>query len=402
MFCLIMRVLIKKCDVLISIITLYLPPLSLKIKVCHLSSVHYAMDTRIFYKMCQALKENYEVALIANHPKEEFVNGVKIVPFQPFKKRNIRVLLSWLLMFFKAIKQRASIYHFHDPELIPCGILLSMFGKKVIYDVHENIAEDIFDKPWIRNQKMAYRIFNFFEKRAVKRFHLILAEKSYQKRYELLNANFSVVLNYCDIEFFKKFEKKDFKQQLNLFYIGIVLENRGILEIIESVKQLKEKGMHVNFHVVGELYSDLSAKIKHLDYYDDIKGQLHFYGRKRLEEGYALAEKMDIGMCIIWPMKNSMESYPTKLFEYMAVGLPIITSSFPLYKEVVEGNGCGLCVSPRDSKKITEAIETIHRDVLKTEQMSENGKLAVKKHYDWESQKRVLVRVYKDIEEKIK
>lgn len=371
-------------------------------KVCHLSSVHYAMDTRIFYKMCQALKEDYEVTLIAHHPQKETVNGVHIIPFKVFRNRNVRVLFSWLLMFRLAIKQKAQIYHFHDPELIPCGILLSMLGKKVIYDVHENIAEDIFDKPWIRNQKMAYKIFNFFEKRAVKIFHVILAEKSYQKRYELLKANYSVVLNYCDINFFDKFQKKEFKQQLNLFYIGIVLENRGILEIIESVKQLKTKGMNVHFHVVGELYSDLSVKIKQLDYYEDIKEQLHFYGRKRLEEGYALVEKMDIGMCIIWPMKNSMESYPTKLFEYMAVGLPIITSSFPLYKEVVEGNGCGLCVSPRDSKEIAEAIETIHRDVLKTEQMSENGKRAVKKHYDWESQKRVLIGVYKEIEEKIK
>ena len=131
-------------------------------KVCHLSSVHYAMDTRIFYKMCQALKEDYEVTLIAHHPQKETVNGVHIIPFKVFRNRNVRVLFSWLLMFRLAIKQKAQIYHFHDPELIPCGILLSMLGKKVIYDVHENIAEDIFDKPWIRNQKMAFKIFNFF------------------------------------------------------------------------------------------------------------------------------------------------------------------------------------------------------------------------------------------------
>lgn len=358
------------------------------------------MDTRIFYKMCQALKEDYEVTLIARHPQNETVNGVNVIPFKVFKNRNIRVLFSWLLMFRLAIKQKAKIYHFHDPELIPCGLLLSMMGKKVIYDVHENIAEDIFDKPWIKNQKLAYLIFHFFEKWAVKRFHVILAEKSYQKRYELLKANYSVVLNYCDVDFFKTFEKKELKHQLNIFYIGIVLENRGILQIIEAIKLLKEKNLMVHFHVIGELYTDLSAKIKQLEYYQDIKAQLHFYGRKRLEEGYALVDKMDIGMCIIWPMKNSMESYPTKLFEYMAVGLPIITSSFPLYKEVVEGNQCGLCVSPKDSKEISEAIETIHRDVLKTEQMSENGKRAVKKHYNWNTQKQVLIRVYKDLLEK--
>lgn len=367
------------------------------IKICHLSSVHFALDTRIFYRMCQSLAKTYQVTLIAVHPQEENIRGINIIPFKRFHNRRYRLLFSWFLMLFKALKVNAKVYHLHDPELIPCGIILRMLGKKVILDIHENIAEDIFDKPWIRNQRLAYNIFNFFEKIACKFFIIILAEKSYEKRYLKLGARFQTIQNFCDIEFFQSFAKTEYKNGLNLYYIGIILENRGILQIAQSIKLLRDEGYIANFHCVGELYSDLESKLKHLEYYDEISAQLHFYGRLPLEEGYKLVENMDIGMCIIWPMNNSRESYPTKLFEYMSCGLPIITSNFTLYKETIEGNNCGICVDPLDANEIKKAILTIHRDVKNSELMAKNGKIAVEKKYDWKSQISILSKVYEDI-----
>lgn len=376
--------------------------LTKKTKICHLSSVHYAIDTRIFYKMCQTLSKAYDVTLIANHSQKEIIDGIQIIPSKVFSNRKYRVFFSWYWMFFKAIKVNAKLYHFHDPELIPCGLLLKILGKKVIYDIHENIAEDIFDKPWIKNPKLAYRIFNAFEKLAVKHFFIILAENSYQNRYIQLNANYQVVLNYCDVDFFKNYTSTPSKETINLFYIGILLENRGILQIIEAMILLINKGIKIKFHIVGELYSDLRKKISGLEDYQHIKEHLVFYDRRPLDQGYELASKMNIGMCIIWPMKNSMESYPTKLFEYMAVGLPIITSNFPLYKKVVEQNGCGICVNPMSAIEISEAIEELINNVSKSEQMAKNGKKTVLEQYNWETQKPILTKVYAQLLKKEK
>ena len=300
-------------------------------------------------------------------------------------------------MLFKALKVNARIYHLHDPELIPCGIFLKFLGKKVILDIHENIAEDIFDKPWIKRQKLAYRIFHFFERIACNKFYIILAENSYEKRYAKLAKRYAIVLNYCDIEFFKPYEKQKYQNGLQLYYIGIVLENRGILQIAEAIHLLHQEGYKADFHCVGELYSDLERKIKSLPYYDEISESLHFHGRKTLEDGYALAKDMDIGLCIIWPMKNSIESYPTKLFEYMSVGLPIITSDFPLYRSAVENNSCGICIDPMNPVELKNAILRIHTDVEKSELMVKSGKEAVKKHYDWNSQEPILTGVYGDL-----
>lgn len=350
--------------------------------------------------MCRTLSKPYMVSLIAVHDAEENIDNVRIIPFKRYHNRKFRIAFGWLIMLIKAVRVQAKIYHLHDPELIPCGLILRwLFRKKVILDIHENIAEDIFDKPWIKNQKFAFKLFTLFEKLACKSFHIILAEKSYENRYKNLTKNYTVVLNYCDLEFFYPLRKQQYKHQLNLFYIGIVLENRGILQIAETLNLLIQAGYDAHFHCVGELYSDLDKKLHALSYFSDIQNNMHFHGRMKLEDGYALAEHMDIGLCIIWPMKNSVESYPTKLFEYMAVGLPIITSDFPLYRTTVEGNHCGLCVDPFDTKKLKTAILEIHKDVKKSELMVENGKKAVREKYSWDSQVPLLMRVYKGLYE---
>jgi glycosyltransferase involved in cell wall biosynthesis len=364
-----------------------------KTKICHLSSVHYALDTRIFYRFCLSLSNEYDVSLIAVHPKREIKNGIKIIPFRRYKNKLMRVAITWLVMFFKAIRVNAKIYQFHDPELIPCAILLRLCGKKVIFDIHENVAEDIFDKPWIKSKKILFSFFLFFEKIAVKMFYIFLAENSYANRYQKLGANYSVVLNYYNAPFFNAFANNNNRRTNRIFYIGILLESRGLIEIARAIWQLKQKNIIVEFDIVGELFTDLATKINALPFYNEISDQLHFHGRLPLEEGYEISRNAAIGMCIIYPMKNSIGSYPTKMFEYMAIGLPQIISNFPLYRSVVESHQCGISVDPLNVTEISTAIETLLTDEMKANEMALNGKKYAHL-YTWDSQFEIVKAVY--------
>ncbi len=354
----------------------------MKKRVCHLSSVHVATDTRIFYRYCKHLTENYAVTLIAVHPKEEIIQGIQIIPFRRFKNKLLRVFLTWFLMFFKAVRQRANLYHLHDPELIPCGLLLRLMGKKVVLDIHENVAEDIFDKPWIPAKKVLYTCFHFFEKRAVKRMPVILAERSYEARYQKMGADYTTILNYVDLPFFKPFSENVNRTSNRIFYMGILLESRGLQQIAEALYILKKQGHIVEFDVVGELYSSLERQLQALPFWNDVSAQIHFHGRLTLEKGYEISRGAAVGMCIIQPMKNSVGSYPTKMFEYMAIGLPQVTSDFPLYREVVEEDNVGICVNPGNAADIAAAVLSILNDPAKAENMRQNGLKAVEK-YPW-------------------
>src|SRR5690554_3414713 len=106
-------------------------------RVCHITSVHIAYDTRIFLKECRSLaKAGYEVKLVAQHPKREMVDGIEIIPVNRTSKGRLsRILFFVWRVFFVAIKTKSQVYHFHDPELVPAGILMRLMGKKVIFDI---------------------------------------------------------------------------------------------------------------------------------------------------------------------------------------------------------------------------------------------------------------------------
>jgi glycosyltransferase involved in cell wall biosynthesis len=360
--------------------------------------VHLALDTRIFYRYCLTLKEDYEVSLIACHPRRETKSGIPIIPYKRYKNRVFRTLFSWLLVLPKCLQQKAHVYHLHDPELLPLALILQLFGKKVIYDIHENIAEDIFDKEWIKLKYLWYFLYSMLEYPVLKTATIILAEDSYLKRYKNKAKNLHVIHNYCDVSFFKPYViPADNRNKINLFYSGILLINRGILEIAEAIHIANKKGVHFQFHCVAELYTQVSEALIKLPFYEEIIDQIHFYGRLSLEESYEVSKKCGIGLCIIHPMSNSIESYPTKLFEYMSIGLPSIASDFDLYKEVLENNNCGYTVNPKKPDEIAAQLIRIFESKKTYNTLSENGIKAVNLHYNWKLEVPKLKGIYNSL-----
>ena len=81
----------------------------------------------------------------------------------------------------------------------------------------------------------------------------------------------------------------------------------------------------------------------------------------------------------------------------MQAGIPIIATDFDLWKEIIEGNQCGICVNPFDTKAISDAIVFFLNHPDKAKEMGDKGKEIVKKHYSWESQEQVLFQMYEDV-----
>lgn len=103
------------------------------------------------------------------------------------------------------------------------------------------------------------------------------------------------------------------------------------------------------------------------------------------------------GIVLYQQAANHVASQPIKMFEFMAAGLPVIASNFPLWKSIIEDNHCGICVNPADAQAVREACERMLRDVQAGETMGRSGRMAVLKKYNWETEKVHLLEVYKEI-----
>jgi len=369
-------------------------------KICHITTVHSPFDVRIFHKECKTLlkKSGYEVILIAQNNNNELVDGINIIALQKAKNRLQRMTFLPFKAFKLALKQKANIYHFHDPELIVLGVALKLFMKKVIYDVHEDIPEQILSKTYMPKilRKVISLGFNLIEKNSARFFDYVITTTDFIKsKFLKYNRKVIDVKNYISKQYIKNtIDKASKSNDFIVIFAGGIYKERGILEGIKACNMLRE--LPVRFLIFGEMDSTYYSEIKEVD----TLGRLDYKGVLPYEKILMEFAKADIGFVCDYPLKRHMEGLPIKLFEYMAVGIPIIASNFPLWKEIVEKNNCGICVDPTKPEEIAKAIKYLITHPDEAKKMGENGRKAVLEKYNWEKESEKLLNVYKEILDK--
>lgn len=366
-------------------------------RVVHLTTVHPVFDTRIFYKEAETLaRAGYEVILIAQHDKNEVVDEVKIIPLPKPKNRFIRIFALTWRAFFLALRQRAVIHHFHDPELLPIGLLLKLFTRaKVIYDVHENVPEQILTKYWIpaRLRRPVAAICNIIEQCIAGRLDAVVtATEGIAEKFWKLNP--VVVHNYPDLEMLANASRiPEEKREKVLVYTGLISRLRGAFEMVRALEYLDH---------IDNLRLDLIGKFDPPSLEKELQKMLgyrrvHFIGWLQPTQVYKRLKEADIGLVCLHPEPRFIDALPVKLFEYMGVGLPVVASNFPLWRKIVEENQCGICVNPLDPQEIARAIEYLVTHPGVAREMGERGRRAVEEKYNWEREAEKLCALYKEL-----
>lgn len=368
------------------------------IKVCHLTSAHHPFDTRIFYKECRTLAQaGYEVVLVVTHDKNDVVDGVRIRAVPKPKNRQERMTKTVWQVYKAAVAEDADIYHFHDPELIPVGIMLKLRGKKAIYDVHEDVPKQILTKYWIPSflRRAASAGASLFEKIGSKFFDgIVVTTPTVASRFPgcktIMVRNFPMLgellssdtIPFCD-------------RPANIVYVGGISALRGIREIIKAMELLPEE-MGVRLCLAGtfgpaELYKEVCI----------MPGwkKVEYLGWQTREQVRSLMGLARIGLILFHPAPNHYDSHPNKLFEYMSAGIPVVASDFPFsdfptWKKIVQETGCGLLANPQDPNSIAAAIEWLIEHPDEAEAMGKRGQEAVYKFYNWDHEAKVLFNFY--------
>jgi len=365
-------------------------------KVAHLTSVHPQHDIRIFHKQCKSLAAyGYDVYLIVKSEKDEVQDGIGILSIKERNNRLQRVFGSSREVYSRALASGAGIFHFHDPELIPVGILLALGGKKVVYDVHEDLPRQILSKPWIWFS-VRYPVSwmaSFAEWLGARWFFsaVVAATPTIAKRFPKKGT--VTVQNFPILGELGPTSSTNYRERPeNVVYVGGISRVRGVVENIRAFEFLKHK--QCRFQLAGTfMENDLESKCRRLagwravDYHG-------FLSRMGVSD---LLKRARVGLVLLHPTMAYLDSLPIKLFEYMAAGIPVIASDFPLWREIIEGAGCGLLVDPMKSEEIAKAIDWILDNQGEAEEMGKNGRSAVVEQYNWANEEKKLIKLYEEL-----
>lgn len=366
------------------------------LKVAHLTSVHVRHDTRIFFKECCSLSNfGFEVHLIVADGKgDEVKNNINIHDVGRPKNRVDRIVNITKRVFNKAKAIDADIYHLHDPELLAIGLKLKQYGKKVIFDAHEDIPKQILGKSYL-NKPTKYLLSNFFklyESWVCKKIDFVIAATPYiRDKYLNLGIKAVDVNNFPLLEELGVAEINWEAKGNYVCYIGAISKIRGIHEIVQAMDKVST---NVRLQLGGafneERFENTVKVEKGWEKVDELGWVNRNDVRKTLQSSIA-------GLVTLHPTISYLDALPVKMFEYMCAGIPVIASNFPLWKSIIETNNCGLCVDPKNPREIAEAIDFLLSHPIEAKKMGINGQNAVKRNYNWANEEKKLLNIYLEI-----
>lgn len=368
-------------------------------KICHLSSVHVGLDSRIFRKECVSLANaGYETHLVTNatvaDAEEAARYGVKLHPIEYLPKtgRLARMSLHARRCYLVAKRLDADLYHFHDPELIPYGVLLARAGKKVIFDAHEDLPGEVQSKDWLPlpTRRLIAAMCRTLETAGARRFSAVVTATPYiAPLFEGAARRVVVINNYPIRGELAAPARNTSEQRDSVCYVGSIDTIRGIREIVKAA----ESGQ-ANLLLAGTFATDeLRNEVTQFPGWRNVKEYGHV-GRHGVAE---IMSKSFSGLVIFHPVPNFINAQPIKMFEYMSAGIPVIGSNFPSWREIIEGNQCGICVNPDRPEEIASAIAYLRAHPAEAIRMGANGRIAVEKKYRWDGEEQKLLALYDNL-----
>lgn len=366
------------------------------IKVCHLTSVHPSKDGRIFYKECCSLANaGYNVTLVAAGAHDEVCNNVNIIGIPITSRGRLgRMFKTGRAVYKKALEVNADIYHFHDPELLPYGLKLKQNGKKVIFDSHEFVAEQIRTKPYIPKiiRKPLSSLYKIFETYICNRLDAVIEvctidgkdyfENRCGKSVFIANdpiINDQVIVNH-----------KSDGNLCKVVHVGSLTYERGITYLAEAIKETSG-----TLILAGRFASDMYKE----EIEEICEDKLDYRGMLSIEEIPQLLNECGIGTCTLLDVGqySHIDVLPTKIYEYMLASKPIVMSKFPYLVEFNNKYNIGICVDPANPKAIADALEYLITHPTQSKEMGENGHKAIISKFNWKIQEVKLLNLYKEL-----
>lgn len=341
--------------------------------------VHHPSDARILHRQIRALLDaGHRVTYVAPWAATGTVppDGLKPVDVPRAVGRSRVEAVVAARGRIRECSPSADIVLLHDPELLLAA--LGSANVPVVWDVHEDTVAALGDKPWLPPwlRRPVRAAVQSLERFAERRVHLLLAEERYAVRFARPHP---VVPNETLVPEVVRPSGAD-----RVVYLGRLSRGRGVEELLDVADALPRG---VTVELIGPADGDVEDGLRAA--HD--AGRVTWHGFMPNDVAVARLAGALAGLSLLRDEPNYRHSRPTKVVEYMAQGVPVITTPTPLAVAIVERHECGVVVPFRDVAAAVAAVRNLRDQPELRRAMGRRGHQAAAAEYDWRTTGRRFV-----------
>lgn len=330
-----------------------------------LSTVHRPDDTRIRERLIRTLAADFEVDYATRTPGPSDVTGLQWLPLRG--GRAVR----WFRALDMVMRRRWDILVLHDPETIPIGLLAGTLRRRhVVFDVHEDIPATALTRPWVPGplRRPIAALSKWVLALAERFLSITLAEAGYS---HLFAQKHEVFPNYPDTSAYPDPERESRRE---VIHVGDVTLVRGLDIAIEACALAE-----MPLRLVGPVSSDVQAELSNLA--RATSGEVLFEGPRPNPEAMRIAAGAAVAIVPWKDLPNYRNSIPTKLFEYLSLGVPVVASDLPGIRHAGVEDLAVILVEPENPAAMAAGIvEALHGN-LRARAVAEVAR--VRDRYRW-------------------
>lgn len=363
----------------------------------HLTTAHSSTDIRIFEKEARSLADSgFDVGIVAHSAPSKSRSGVEFYTLGEADSRKQR----WKNIFETARIAKSintEVYHIHDPELLPVGVYLSrVTDAAVVYDVHEDFGHIASMRDWIPShlRPILSKTIPVFERTAASQFDAVVAVSDW-----IGEPFIGSVDRICTIHNFPRTgsistvnSSVETNADCTLCYVGGLIDVRGIHRMLELLVYLTEIGIDAELWALGSWMPDADRdQAERYIAENNLGSRVMFPGHVDRDEMFRYLHSADIGLALL-DTEHYTNGIPTKLFEYLYAGLPIVTTPIDAVEKFIPKQ-YRYIVPQGDTEATADAVER----ALETDYDAAEMRSLVEREYSWEAEAKKLIALYEDL-----
>lgn len=225
-----------------------------------------------------------------------------------------------------------------DPDLVPMAVVAARLRRtRLVVDVHEDYLRLLSDRSWARGVtgSIATGVVRVSNRLAARADLTVVADGHIPPQRARRRI---VVENMPDLDLLPPPGRRDATPRA--IYIGDLRASRGLFDMLDAVAAAPGWRLELIGPVAA---ADVDAVHTRLEQ-DDLAGRVSLTGRLPPAEAWKRAEGAWAGLVFLRETPAFREAIPTKLYEYLATGLPVLTTRLPRQVEMIELTGAGVVI----------------------------------------------------------